>query len=125
MSGWYEQAKEKLEKGQKSGKYDRYAMVMRQRVSEKLLVFCKQEEEFAQAVVQGGSFEDCMKTVAAEAAKYGDSGIPDEDAYKLAVSFYFPGAAISVVMRIDLCWSVRGEEPAEDNLLRLNFDDFL
>lgn len=126
MSSWYDQAKKKLESGAKTGKYDRYAQVMKERVCEKLLFFCQQDEEFAQAVVQGGTFEDCMKDVAAAAKKYGSGGMPDEDAYGKAVSFYFPGAAIHMTMTIDLCGNVKDAEPQETSdggLIRLNFSD--
>ena len=72
--------------------------------------FCRQDEEFAQAVVQGGPFPDCMAAV----AKGVGGSISDLDAYKKAVAFYFPGAGIGMTMTIDLCASVRGETPAED-----------
>ncbi len=55
MSSWYEQAAAKLKaeysqvKGQKE-------QAMRSAVRDVLLEFCRQDEEFAQAVVQGGSF---------------------------------------------------------------------
>ncbi len=120
MSSWYEQAQDKLEKGAGEVK-GQQAGVMKSAVQKTLLDFCRQEEEFAQAVVQGGSFADCMAAV----AKGVGTCISDLDAYKRAVTFYFPGAEVSVVMRIDLCGSVRGEEPAENGLLRLNFDDLL
>lgn len=60
--------------------------------------FCIQEEKFAQAVVQGGTFADCMKKVAEGVG----SSISDLDAYKKAVQFYFPGAEIRMQMSIDL-----------------------
>lgn len=120
MNGWYEQAKEKLEQGVKEVKGQKEG-AMKEPVKTALLDFCRQDEEFAQAVVQGGSFHECMAAV----AKGVGNSISDLDAYKRAVSFYFPGAAVSMIMRIDLCGSVRGEEPEEDNVLRLSFDDFL
>ena len=63
MSSWYEQAAAKLKaeysqvKGQKE-------QAMRSAVRDVLLEFCRQDEEFAQAVVQGGSFAACMTAVA-------------------------------------------------------------
>lgn len=65
MNEWYMSAKKKLETERKSGKYDRYAAVMKDAVCDALDGFCRQDGEFAQAVVQGGTFEDCMKAVAA------------------------------------------------------------
>ena len=64
MNEWYERARQKLEEEQKAGKYDRYAAAMKGAVCEALVGFCRQDGEFAQAVVQGGTFEDCMKAVA-------------------------------------------------------------
>ena len=55
MSSWYEQAEAKLKaeysqvKGQKE-------QAMRSAVRDVLLEFCLQDEEFAQAVAQGGTF---------------------------------------------------------------------
>ena len=120
MNSWYEQAKGKLEKGAKEVKGQKED-AMKSAVKNTLLDFCQQNEEFAQAVAQGGSFPECMAAV----AKGAGNSISDLDAYKRAVSFYFPGAAVSMIMRIDLCGSVRAEEPEEDNVLRLNFDNFL
>jgi len=119
MNGWYEQAKEKLEKGAKEIKGSK-AVAMKVAVKDTLLDFCKQDEEFAQAVVQGGSFADCMAAV----AKGVGSSISDLDAYKRAVSFYFPGAAVHMHMTIDLCGSVRNEPEREDSgIIHLNFSD--
>lgn len=106
----FEQAKKKLDDELKSGKFDRYASVMKQRTHDTLVDFCRQDEEFAQAVVQGGSFSDCMAAVAKKVN--GNTGISDMEAYGEAVRFYFPGAGIQVTMKIDLCASVRKDEPA-------------
>ena len=61
-------------------------------------LFCRQEPEFAQAVVQGPSFFECMKKVASGVG----SSIKDLDAYKRAVQFYFPGAQVHMELTIDL-----------------------
>ena len=77
----------------------------------------------AQAVVQGGTFEDCMKAV----AKNCGSGISDLDAYGRAVQFYFPTAAIRFQMTIDLV-PHDTEDETEDTGHRavvLNLADFL
>ena len=52
---WKESALEKLAAEKGTGKYDRYAQVMKDRVCETLADFCRQDAEFAQAVVQGGT----------------------------------------------------------------------
>ena len=73
--------------------------------------FCLQDEEFAQAVVQGGSFADCMKKVATGVG----SSISDLEAYKKAVQFYFPGAEVKMQLTIDLIGKAAGpkeEAPA-------------
>ena len=125
MSEWYEQAKSKLTDEKKAGKYDRYASAMKDAVHEALDTFCKQDEEFAQAVVQGGSFEDCMKAV----AKNCGSAISDLEAFRRAVQFYFPGADVRFQMSVNLCASVEdeGEEAPAPKAERkiLSLDDFL
>ena len=98
MSDFQKQAGEKLDKGYKAGKYDRYAQIMKESVLKTLKDFCGQDEEFAQAIVQGGTFEDCMKKVAAGCG----NGISDLEAYRRAVQFYFPGAEIRCTMTVDL-----------------------
>lgn len=122
MNEWFEQARDKIDREWKSGKYDRYAQVMKDAVRDALTGFCRQDEEFAQAVAQGGSFEDCMKAVAKSVK---GSAISDMEAFGAAVKFYFPGAGIRVTMEIDLLASVRKDEPtpAKDGLL-IDLSDF-
>lgn len=121
MSEFFEQAKDRLQK-ESEEKLDRYGEVMEFSVKEALLDFCRQEEEFAQAVVQGGSFKDCM---AAVAKKVKGNAISDLEAYKAAVEFYFPGAAVSMKMNIDLCGDASGEaaptpEPGKGMIIDLS-----
>lgn len=130
MSEWFKQAKDKLDAEAKSGTFDRYGAAMKAAVKDALLDFCRQDEEFAQAVAQGGSFADCMKAVGR--CVKGQS-ISDMEAYGAAVKFYFPGAGIRVTMEIDLLASVRnvsGEHvpsdthaPADKGLL-IDLSDF-
>jgi len=106
---WFEDASKKLTKGL-NAKLDKYGEAMKGSVADALLTFCRQDGEFAQAVVQGGSFEDCMKAVG-KCVK--GSSISDAEAWGAAVRFYFPGAEIRVTMEIDLCASVRdGDDEA-------------
>ena len=128
MATWYEQAKAKLEaqfkdvKGQKEG-------AMKGAVRDALLSFADQNEEFAQAIVQGGSFADCMNKV----AKGVGSHISDIDAYRKAVTFYFNGATVRVQMSVQLEPVVEGELPpapvaeeqAKNDCIVLSLDDFL
>ena len=88
----YEEAKAKLEQESKEGTYDRYAAAMKGAVLDALIDFAQQDEEFARAVLDGGSFADCMKAV----AKGCGTSISDLEAYGKAVSFYFPGAKMDL-----------------------------
>ena len=121
MSEFFEQAKKRLQK-ESEAKLDRYSEAMKGAVKEALLDFCRQEEEFAQAVVQGGSFKNCM---AAVCKKIKNNSISDLEAYKAAVEFYFPGAAVSMNMNIDLCGDASGEaaptpEPGKGMIIDLS-----
>ena len=116
MSSWYEQAEARL-KDEFKTVTGRYEMAMSSAVRDALLEFCRQNEEFAQAVAQGGSFKDCMTAV----AKGVGSFISDLEAYRRAASFYFDGAKVRFQMVIEL-------EPAEvypdRNGLLLDLSDF-
>ena len=81
---------------------------MKLAVHDALAEFCRQDAEFAQAVLQGGSFADCMAAV----EKGVGQSISDLDAYRRAVQFYFPGADIRFHMTINLCASVEDERDA-------------
>lgn len=126
MSGWRKQAADKLER-EISGVKGLKETAMKKPVKDALLSFCEQDEEFAQAVAQGGSFPDCMKAVA---NGIGHS-ISDLEAYRRAVAFYFPGADIQMTMRVNLCASVNpdGEDgretPPPSKGIMLNLSDFL
>lgn len=99
---WFEKAEERL-KAEYGEIKERYAAVMKGAVRDALLEFSRQDEEFARAIAEGGSFKDCMAAV----AKGVGGSISDLEAYKKAVSFYFPGAGIRMTMKIDLCDSVK------------------
>lgn len=94
---WYEQAAERLNIEIKEVKGQKEA-VMKHAVKKSLLEFCRQNEEFAQAVAQGGTFQDCMAAV----AKGVGNSISDVDAYRKAAAFYFEGAKVQVTMEIQL-----------------------
>lgn len=67
-------------------------------VINKLLDFCEQDAEFAQAVAQKKDFQGCLNAVAKGVGQY----LSDIDVYMRAVQFYFPGATIQVSMTICL-----------------------
>ena len=117
MSGFYEQARKKLEDGVLSP--DRKAILMAPAVKEALLSFCGQNEEFAQAVAQGGSFKDCMDAV----AKGAGQSISDLDAYKKAAAFYFQGADVEMTLTIRLAGDP--DKPMERKAIVLDLEDFL
>lgn len=120
---WKEQALGKLAEGKKAvtGQKEK---IMAGPVAEQLKDFCRQDEEFAQAVCQGGTFADCMNAV----AKGVGNSISDLDAYKRAVEFYFPGAKVHMQLTIDLIGDAapkQKEEPVEGKKpLVLNLLDF-
>mgnify|MGYP001517345849 CR=1 FL=1 len=120
MSEWKAKAAARLEDECKSGKFDKYGSAMKQAVKTALLDFCRQDDEFAQAVVQGGSFTDYMDDENTDfftvGKKVKNGSISDLDAYSAAVGFYFPGARISFEMRIELC-EHDGDEISRDSLL--------
>lgn len=63
-----------------------------------LKTFCLQSDEFAQAIVQGGDFKDCLKTALTGVTE----GISDLELYIKAVGFYFAGAKVECEMKLDL-----------------------
>lgn len=109
----------KLRAEEKAGSYDRYAKIMEKSVLDKLILFCEQNEEFAEAVLQGGSFADCMKEVAKDCG----TGLSDLDAYKRAASFYFKGADVQMQLTIRLAGDP--EQPMVKKPIVLNLEDFL
>lgn len=129
LNNWATEAINKLKEGKKnvSGNKEK---AMAPAVAAQLESFCRQDAEFAQAVVQGGTFADCMKAVANGVG----SSISDLDAYKKAVRFYFPGAEVKMQLTIDLIGKAAGETkpettpvaapaPEKPKVISLNLDD--
>lgn len=116
MSSWYEQAERRLKEEYKEVKGTKES-AMKGPVRDALLEFCRQDEEFAQAVAQGGSFKDCMSSV----AKGVGSSISDLEAYRRAAAFYFDGAKIQFHMTIQLTPAKTG--PDRGGIL-LDLSDF-
>lgn len=116
MSIWYEQAQSRLKEEYKEVKGTKES-AMKGAVRDALLDFCRQNEEFAQAVVQGGSFKDCMTAV----AKGVGSSISDLEAYRRAAAFYFAGAKVRFSMTIQL--EPDETEPDRNGIL-LDLSDF-
>lgn len=120
LEKWATKAMEKLEK-EKSKVSGTKETAMAAAVAAALIDFSQQDAEFAQAVVQGGSFADCMKAV----AKGVGNSISDIDAYKKAVQFYFPGAKIKMQLSIDLIGDAAGTDKAPGGGLVLDFSSIL
>lgn len=129
LKGYAAQAVKKLEEEQK-GVTGMKEKAMAGAVFAAVKDFCAQDEEFAQAVVQGKSFAECMKQVANGVG----NAISDLDAYKKAVQFYLPGAEIKMQLTIDLIGKAAGNsEPVAERaanaaeqpkIIRLDLADF-
>ena len=78
---------------------------IKQAAMDALVNFAGQDEEFAQAIVQGGKFSDCMK----EVCKGIGTSISDLEVYSRAAAFYFPGCKVRFEMHLDLVGDVAGE----------------
>lgn len=117
------EAIQKLDREQKAYKADRYGAIMQIEVAEALRDFCRQNEEFARAVLQGGTFGDCMKELSREAQKHG-GGWSDAAAYRKASQFYFPGCEVEVRMVIHMS-KYEAEDAGAGNVLNLRLEDLL
>ena len=90
---------------------DRYGKVIGMPVLDALCNFCKQNNEFSQAVVQNQkTIGDCIK----EVSKGIGSAISDLEVYKRAVAFYFKGATVHMVLTVDLGDEGYSNNPADD-----------
>lgn len=105
MNTWYEQAVKKLTSEKNSGNYDRYASIMNDAVCEALEGFCRQDAEFAQAVVQGRAFADCMKEVAKNCGKAISDAVQVKNLLELVLAPEVPNGvetALSVLVAVIL-----------------------
>lgn len=92
-----------------------------------LISFCGQEKEFEQAIEQSGkTFQECLDTVVKGIGR----SISDIDVYRKAVQFYFEGAEVQFIMKINLCG--KSEAPpitvrkgGKKSALNLSFDSLL
>lgn len=107
MEDFVSKALEKIEGGLSSVK-DRYGKVVARPVADALISFCRQQEEFAQAVAQSDKgFADCVAHVVKDVGQ----ALSDIDAYRKAVEFWFPGAVVDMVLTIRMS---EYEEPAPE-----------
>lgn len=117
------EAVEYLSAEQNKKRSDRYANVVCREVAEALVDFCRQDAEFAQAVVQTKDFDGCLKAAVKGAAAVG--GISDFKVYGQAAQFYFPGARIEFSMMIDLVGNAAADKPKKAKRLELSLSDIL
>ncbi len=96
--GYYEQAIEKLDLVKADKLKDLKAKAVCESVRNALKMFCEQNEEFAQAVAQGGDFEQCLSSALCGVG----NSIPDPVLFERAADFYFHGAKIVLEMKINL-----------------------
>ncbi len=113
---WITQAVEKLEREAAAFRGNQYEAAMKTAVLEALTSFCRQTEEFAQAVVQGGGFGECMAAVAKGVGR----SISDIEAYRRAAAFYSRGAEVKMELRIQL----EPEVKTSGKIIALEFSDF-
>lgn len=129
MEIYRKQAKDKIHAEMKKVKGNESAILMTQDVAEMLCFFCDQSNEFAQSVVQGGSFVDCMNAVAKGEGKC----LSDIEAYRKAVKFYFPTATVKFDVTINTEGNNSVDEPEkvatppseEKTAITLSLDELL
>ena len=101
--------------------------IVKSAVYDALVNFCRQDDEFAQAVVQNDkTLGDCVKSTVKDAG-HGNPGISDLEVYRRAVQFYFLGAEVRMTMTIDLCGNVDSDTGSGDRSagVVLDLSDFL
>ena len=124
-------ARDKLER-ECAGKFDRYGEAMKHAVKDALIELAKQDVDFAGAVVRGGSYEECMKTVDEKIKemikvrelidltdwkkKFAKAGvkeikggtISDLEVFRTAVKYYEPEADVEFQMVLKRAGSEQG-----------------
>lgn len=125
--GYKEQAVDKISKEYKSAKLSQKGKAVAEDVIFRLKSFCKQEEEFAQAIVQSDKkVSECIEYT----VKNCTNSISDFEVYAKAAEFYFPGAKVCMTLTLDLVGDaaspdITGPEagkPAKKSL-EFSFDD--
>lgn len=101
----YSEACRLIDAGKATGMH---AKVIAPSVAKVLKLFAESEPEFAEAIIAKGEkgFDECLKAIVTNVG----GSISDIEAYRRAVNFYFPGAGVRFVMKIDLCASANGEK---------------
>lgn len=106
---------------------DKMMEVMRIRTCYALIQFCKMEEEFAQAVVQSDkTFSDCLRAISKDMSN--ENGSSDVKVFQKAVQFYFPGATVENILRINLAGAAEAPNitmtsGGKKSVLEMSLDD--
>ena len=112
MEEFVPKAVEKIESGIAAVKGQKENVVKRP-VADALISFCRQQEEFAQAVVQSDkTFADCV----AHVVKGCGNALSDIEAYRKAVGFWFPGAVVDMVLTIRMSEFEEPEDITEETV---------
>lgn len=112
MEEFVSKAVEKIESGIAAVKGQKDNVVKRP-VADALISFCRQQEEFAQAVVQSEkTFADCV----AHVVKGCGNALSDIEAYRKAVGFWFPGAVVDMVLTIRMSEFEEPEDITEETV---------
>lgn len=117
---------EKFISDMKSAKLTKKGSAVSGAVTAALEDFCRQNREFEQAVLQGGSLAECVE----HTVKGCGNSISDIEVYRRAVEFYFPTAKIQMTMTLDLGDGGYSGEPEDKPItvsskLELSLDDLL
>ena len=116
---------EKFIEDMKSAKLTKKGSAVSGAVTSALEDFCRQNSEFEQAVLQGGSLADCIE----HTVKGCGNSISDIEVSRRAVEFYFPTAMIRTSMTLDLGdGGYSGEDKPitmSTNKVELSLDDLL
>lgn len=128
---------EKIDKELESFKGDAKATAVKNHVADVLKSFCRQEEEFAQAIIQSETtLQECCK----EIMKGVGNSISDLEVYSKAVKCYFSTATVNFSMSVNLSGDNGAEpkpitvthtqseptsEPKKKQALTMSLDDLL
>ena len=117
MSNDFEnEAIEKLKNHKYGGKYKEVADAVR----DALIEFCRQDGEFAQAVAQSTkALSECVDSV----LKDHGSCMSDLEVYRKAVGFYFPGATVKMLLKVQV--NPYEEEKEPSSVIELDLDDLI
>lgn len=115
MTTIQERAIEKLENEKNLTGGGRVAKAIARETAKALQEFCRQSVDFATAVYDGGSFEECCEAVSQGVG----SSISDFEIYRKAVQHYLPNADIKFCMEIHVGEAAKAEP---ENVIHFNFD---